>query len=372
MNLFPFTAVEIAELLDLDLPKKHHSNGVSINYVCPVCGKSKFNLNIQKQVFHCPVCDFGGGMLDVYRTIRNLSSNGAAYKEIMERLNRTDLTKEYKTRSYDKKSEKSHSAAKASREILDKTYRKLLSLCSISSKHLLNLKNRGFSKEEIKKACFKSVPVLNSQNIVQKLIDSNCRLKGVPGFYYNKELGRWEMAINKNSVGYFVPYVDIDGYMTGLQIRRDTKNKKYRYIWFTSAYMNLGASSGTPIHYIKKKESNVLYLTEGGLKAAIAAQLSNKNFIAVAGVNSQEQLDKSLILLKNRGLNTLVDCFDADCISNQYVEKARRTIESKCEKLNIQYKRLNWNVECGKGIDDLLLNIKKGKVTRENFNQRQH
>ena len=35
-----------------------------------------------------------------------------------------------------------------------------------------------------------------------------------------------------------------------------------------------------------------------------------------------------------------------------------------------KYKRLNWNVECGKGIDDLLLNIKKGKVTRENFNQR--
>ena len=178
------------------------------------------------------------------------------------------------------------------------------------------------------------------------------------------------MAINKNSIGYFVPYIDIDGYMTGLQIRRDTKNKKYRYIWFTSAYMNLGASSGTPIHYIKKKKSNVLYLTEGSLKASVAAQLSNKNFIAVAGVNSQEQLDKSLILLKNRGLNTLVDCFDADCISNQYVEKARRTIESKCEKLNIQYKRLNWNVECGKGIDDLLLNIKKGKVTRENFNQR--
>ena len=56
MNSFPFTAVEIAELLDLDLPKKHHSNWVSINYVCPVCGKPKFNLNTQKQVFHCPVC----------------------------------------------------------------------------------------------------------------------------------------------------------------------------------------------------------------------------------------------------------------------------------------------------------------------------
>ena len=39
MNSFPFTAVEIAGLLDLDLPKKHHSNGVSINYVCPVCGQ---------------------------------------------------------------------------------------------------------------------------------------------------------------------------------------------------------------------------------------------------------------------------------------------------------------------------------------------
>lgn len=362
MESFSFTATEVADLLGLQI-KNTHSNKNSINYVCPICGRPKFNCNLSKNVFRCPACDFGGGMLDVYRTLRNLSSNGAAYKEITQRLNRDNKynnSTDYQLRKYDEEKNRTRSASKAKREVIDNTYRTLLNLCRLSKNHYSDLRKRGLSEKQIKKHKYKSVPTLSSQRIIQKLMEEDCHLKGVPGFYYNKKLGRWEMAIRTDTSGFFCPCVDIDGYITGLQIRLDQKRGKKRYIWFSSNEMNLGCSSGTPVHYISKEDkSTTLYLTEGGLKATIAAELSKKTFLAVAGVNCQKPLDIALVKLKARGFTTLVDCFDADCKNNQYVEKARNKIKEKCQILGLEYHRLNWDLSFGKGIDDFLLNQRR-------------
>lgn len=362
MEDFAFTATEVADLLGLQTKTANFSNKSSINYVCPICGRPKFNCNLRKNVFRCPACDFGGGMLDVYRTLRNLSSNGAAYKEIVSRLNRDnnyDNSTDYQLRKYDEKNNRTRSASKAKREVIDKTYRTLLSFCKLSKNHYIDLRQRGLSEKRIREHKYKSVPTLSSQKIIQRLMEEDCHLKGVPGFYYNKKLGRWEMAIRTDTSGFFCPCIDIDGYITGLQIRLDKKRGKKRYIWFSSNEMNLGCSSGTPVHYIPKADKSTLYLTEGSLKANIAAELSKKTFLAVAGVNCQKPLDETLIKLKARGLTKIVDCFDADCKNNPYVEKARQKIKEKCQILNIEYHRLNWDLNFGKGIDDFLLNQRR-------------
>lgn len=360
---FGFNAKDVAELLNLVPAKKRQGNGNSIDYICPECGRKVFNMNTQKDVFHCPACDFGGGMLDTYRRLRGLSSNKKALMEIKEKLKLSGRCNTNSISCYNVSKKTSNFSERASKEVIDNTYRTLLSLCSLSKSHFNDLKKRGLTENEITLGMYKSVPIYCINSIIEKMVEKGCKFKGVPGFYYDSKSNQWKLNITTKTFGYFVPYIDIDGYVCGIQIRLTSKCKR-RYLWLSSSFLNLGTSSGSPIHFKSCNNKNeVIYLTEGALKANVAAYLGNRTFIAVAGVNAQTQLEKSLIALKNRGLKTIVDVFDADCIINKYVESARNKIKDTCNTLGIEYKRLDWSLKYGKGIDDFLYFQKRRRIS---------
>ncbi len=89
--------------------------------------------------------------------------------------------------------------------------------------------------------------------------------------------------------GFFIPYFNSKGQIVGMQIRFDKGDK--RYLWFSSAGFQGGcsarniASYGIPGVMPECKKGQIVYVTEGALKAHIACELSESHepYIALAG-----------------------------------------------------------------------------------------
>jgi hypothetical protein len=267
--------------------------------------------------------------------------------------------------AYKKAQKASQNGSKrASNEVLDKTYRAFLAECTLLEKHKQELLSpkRGLNLKQIKGLGIKSCPTHREQHIkiINNLLRKGVTLEGVPGFFIDKS-GNWNFNLFRYAEGYLIPVINIRKQVIGFQIRLDEpkgKDKKTRYIWFSSAYKDKGVSSGSPIHLTSNKPSKFVYLTEGPLKADIAAYKSHKVFAAVAGVNNQKPLNAFFRGLKANGTKVIVDCFDSDCVCNEQVEKARRKLARTVIQNGLKYIRMEWD-QAYKGIDDYLLNVPK-------------
>ena len=111
-----------------------------------------------------------------------------------------------------------------------------------------------------------------------------------------------------------------------MQIRFDKGDK--RYLWFSSAGFQGGcsarniASYGIPGVMPECKKGQIVYVTEGALKAHIACELSESHepYIALAGVNCFNQWEMTCEYLKSQGITRVVDAFDSDRESNEHVK----------------------------------------------------
>lgn len=376
---FDYTIVDVVNAINLPIRKINNS---TLDVDCPICvasgrnGKGKMNVVIAKNFCHCCKCNnddgrFGGGMLELYALVKGVDTK-TAHKEMLAFIGKSDYKQTIqKSRQVylEAKKVSQHGSKRASNEVLDKTYRAFLDECVLLEKHKKELLSpkRGLNMKQIKGLGIKSCPTHREQHksIINNLLQKGFVLEGVPGFFIDKS-GNWNFNLFRYSEGYLIPVINIKRQVVGFQVRLDEpigKNKKTRYIWFSSAYKEKGVSSGGPIHITSGKPSKYIYLTEGPLKAYIAAFKSNKTFAAVAGVNNQKPLNAFLRELKANGTKVIVDCFDSDCIHNEYVEKARRKLAQKVVYNGLEYIRMEWN-QAYKGIDDYLLNVPK---TQWNF-----
>lgn len=361
---FEFNISDVCDLLGLTAVKPFNRD--TQNYTCPFCGRPKLNIVKKRDVYRCPACGESGGMLDLYAKVMGTTNKDALIN--ISRDLHIDMTNTYQNKKKVTKPKQSVNNYDNNKEVqlksrkeLDKVYRRFLSLLSISNYHRKNLHERGLTDKFINKYMLKSVPLFNHQIVTDTLVSEGFDLKGVSGFYFDDKTKKWTSVINKGYSGFFVPVFDVDNLIVGMQIRMD-RNIQNKYIWFSSSYHNLGCSSGSPISFTKvNNDKSKIVLTEGPLKAMIASCLSNRNFIAIAGVNNQKGLKEILIKLKSEGLVELIDAFDADCISNANVENARNKINNICNEIGIKYQRLQWDIKFGKGIDDILLNRQKFK-----------
>lgn len=364
-DTFDFSISDVIDLVGLrpvnpTIPFGSHEEQY---FYCPVCGSKKLSVNCKKNTYRCNKCgDFKGGMLSLY-----MFKFGGTKSEAVKALNKYVHGKSSlhiesgRNKSYDRQRIVKEETVERTANDLDRVYRTFLSLLSLSANHKKDLIKRGLSEENIEKYMFKSVPLFNNKNIIAKMSSMNIDFKGVPGFYYDERTHSWCVACNKNECGYFIPIFNLQGQIVALKIRLDKVINAKKYIWLSSKGLNQGVTSGSPISFINegREDDKNIVLTEGPLKGIIAGTLTRKNFLAVGGVNAQQHLEDTLkYLKKKKGITTLYDAFDADCVSNTYVEKARQQVKEKCNNVGIQYKRLVWSVKEGKGIDDFLLNRK--------------
>jgi hypothetical protein len=233
-------------------------------------------------------------------------------------------------------------------------YEALLNVLNLSHAHKEHLMSpkRGMSGAEIAERGYRTLPDIGRTAIASR-VSSAASVEGVPGFYKHSS-GMWCLA---GPSGILIPVRAFDGRIWGMQVRRDKSAGGSRYVWLSSA----GKEGGTPararyhVAYPKVSErrlTNRVWLTEGPLKADIAASRLGDVVVAVPGVNCWKSTGV-IKALRQAGVRDVVLAFDSDARTNRNVGKALDEVLSVLVK-SFDVRVAVWDQEY-KGIDDALL-----------------
>lgn len=133
-----------------------------------------------------------------------------------------------------------------------------------------------------------------------------------------------------------------------------------RYIWFTSGNKDGGTPVTNYTHFVGKLQE-VMYLTEGALKADVTYCLSNKSkcFVAITGITSVKDIPQIFRHFKTCGVREIRIVFDMDRTYNQKVMEAIETVKEMAISARLKYSVPEWDISMGKGIDDFTLTYLK-------------
>lgn len=339
LSEYPFGITDVARILNLHIRRKYTS---SWDTDCPFCGnsKGKMNINIQKNVFRCNRCGESGGMLDLYGKLYNVTHR-EAYEEICSALHLGTIADRYQVLQKPKEKPDIRNAELASPEELDRTYSLMLSYLTLSEKHFEDLRGRGLTDEQIRTQRYRTIPLFGYKNLVKKLLAEGCVVKGVPGFYLDKD-DKWTINFSSRNSGFLIPVISIQGRIQGFQIRLDQPTDSRKYIWLSSVNYNQGVSSGSPVHIIGDISGQTLQVTEGPLKGTISHYLSGESFACVAGVNQYRNLKPVLEELKRLGVRRICEAYDMDKKLKPY---CRQDYGDKCSKCEHNLGNMQCNVD---------------------------
>lgn len=229
--------------------------------------------------------------------------------------------------------------------MLDITYRALLSELPLSNSHRDNLKRRGLTDAEIESLSYRTLTASGRRELATRLQAKGIKLAGVPGFYV--ELGCWHLA---GPAGIAIPVRDIKRRIAGFQIRCDSAERG-RYKWLSSRGFNSGCSPGSPVHVAGKASINSeVWITEGPLKADIAALKLGRLILAVAGVGNWPGVIPIMRVLRPE---RAIIAFDMDKVSNPTVKLHSEALMACLIRQGIRTFEADWD-EHFKGLDDLL------------------
>lgn len=227
----------------------------------------------------------------------------------------------------------------------DLVYNALLWELRLSDMHREHLQKRGLSDAEIENLGYKTLPADGRATIVRRLVTGGIRMAGVPGFYFENS----DVKLC-GAPGILIPVRNIDGRITGLQVRTDrTDGGKYR--WVSSTGRPQGCGSGAPVHVSHPEYfDNAVWVTEGPLKADIAAIRLHKCVIAVAGVGNWSGV---IPVIRHLKPERVIISFDMDKNQNAAVRLHMDILVACLLRSGIRTFEADWDAHF-KGIDDLL------------------
>lgn len=350
---------------------------------CPYCGGDRFAMNISKGTGHCfsPKCEKSADSVGYYAAAMNMSLQEAK-NEIRSRLNLQDKMTDI-PRFVFKEAPQSEIASVQER---DRVYRAFLGKLYLNQKNRDNLLSRGFTEDDIAMKGYKTFPSASEvcfEDICRQLNSEGYNLRGIPGFFKNKN-NQWSFV--RVTKGIIIPQVNLHNMIEGLQIRKDddlrintsTGELEAKCCWFSSKGFPEGVGAKTSVHcamdFIYNHESkgyepvlhaNKVTLTEGGMKADLVQSImdSKLSCIAVQGVYALNPLKQTLQELKKFGLQKVNLAFDMDYLSNPNVHDAMEKTKELILGLDLGFDNvMNWNYKIEidgkpiflKGIDDYL------------------
>lgn len=311
-------------------------------YNCRVCGKSSD--------FSCRVTEDEGLAICKY-TPSNRMTKDNRYKHI---LNESSVQE---NRNFVEEMSNYKETSKADSDRLNDVYTTFLYNLQLNDLHRHNLIERGLSEETIELNLYRSVPNYSERIEVAEKLAESFDLEGIPGFF--RENGKW--CLNLTFPGFYVPYRDTEGRISGLQIRRD-KETEQKYLWLSSSGKEKGTSSGVSLHFVNSKqirESGTIWITESALKGDITAELLPlaTGFVAMGGVNAIKP-EKLIDDLRENfpDLVRVILAFDMDWKEKKGVHKAVQNLFDNLRDTDLEVDAVIWDEQqYGKGIDDACL-----------------
>lgn len=266
-------------------------------------------------------------------------------------------------------------------EVLDEVLRIFISFTTLSDAHLEHLKNvRNLDEETIKNHMFFTFPtraiLRKFLKEIEAVFGSQDILKDVPGFFKRKSEKNFTFKTFK---GIGIPIFNEMGQIIGIQIRLDESKTGNRYFWFSSGNIaddeEFGTSSGSPIDVVYPKELKYkgIFITEGKFKALKLAETYKCVVLSVQGVSTwkpiipllsriTEAINLNYAFGGDWKIQMIYSAFDADLCENYGVYKQLKNMTDEIlanvedsvrgAKFNVRY--LYWDVNIGKGIDDLI------------------
>ncbi len=379
---FPFDIEYVVQLLNLRI-RRRCADGVYTD--CPFCGdnRGKMKVTYEKNIWRCNYCNESGGMLKLYAMAKNISTS-EANREICDTILNGDSWSNWSPSGIATKRpyENAKPSALAEIHVVHNTITGLLGMLKLSEQHREHLRvKRGLTDEEIERLGYKSTPPFYMcKPLTNRLISQGCTVEGVPGFYQKD--GQWTVSFSTILAGILIPVRGVDGLLRGCQIRLDVPLKNEndaadkdgaKYVWLSSAGKPMGTSSGSPVHYVGVPNAQVVYLTEGSLKADVAHTLMNRTFAAIAGINNTSQLELMLAYLAENGTQIIVAAPDMDRYRNENVTRGIAKIGFMVRKYGMDFRMLSWNPNY-KGVDDWQIAMKRKSTVQEdrmtNFKKR--
>lgn len=234
-------------------------------------------------------------------------------------------------------------------------YTTMLEALTLDNKHADNLEARGLSDTEIAIQLYASVPDEPRAKMLTQGLASRFDLTGIPGFFYEDE--QWQMV--RCDPGFFIPIRDHRCLIQGLQIRHDEDGQRYK--WFSSGWHCNGVSSGSPMHFAapwRVELTRQLIITEGGLKAQVAAEFLEDAVLGLAGVGAYpESIGRDLQKLFPT-LERVAIAFDNDWRIKPGVKEMLLGLGDKLRLSNLSVYVRKWpefvDGTRAKGIDDFL------------------
>lgn len=391
---FPFGIMAVVELLRLNV-RRRMADSVYVD--CPFCGdrRGKMNVNFGRNVWRCNYCGESGGMLALYARLNNVT-NSQAYREIWDALSTGEAS--WGGGGHGMAASSAPAAAPAlgaaapgqgkggipqsspaSAEEIHRTFSQLFEMLTLSPVHRNHLRSekRGLTEEQIRQFGFKSTPpYFLCRSLTEKLTGQGCTVAGVPGFYRH-EKGYWTVKFTSRTSGILIPAVGRDGLIRGAQILLDVpirdkddppEKAGAKYIWLSSSSKEMGATSGSPVHFVGKFPARTVYVTEGLLKADIAHCLMSRSFVATAGANNMGELGKVFRALAAEGTELIIEAQDMDKYRNVNTARGSSKIYLMAREHGMECRRLAWDPNF-KGIDDWRLALRKKERQREEENR---
>lgn len=359
----PFDIMDVAGLLQIRIRRP---SGRGYYADCPFCGdkRGKLHLNTEFDGWKCNYCGERGGLLDLYGKLKGMSRS-EAYREISDALQ--SGTYDFSQPSGITSAEQVKQSSLADVETVDKTFRALLNMLTLSKEHREQLRSkRGLTDEQIDRFGYRSTPPFyKGRPLAERLIAKGYTVEGVPGFYQKDK--HWTVNFSTRTAGLLIPVRSIDRHICGFQIRLDVPLKDEndepdkegaKYIWLSSAGKPMGTSSGSPVHFVGDPFARVVYVTEGALKADVAHALMSCSFAATAGANNTALLEGVFARLAENGTQTIIEAEDMDKYRNEHIQNGASKIQLMAKRYGMDCRRLTWNPNY-KGVDDWQLALRK-------------
>lgn len=334
--------------------------------------KTSFTISISRNTFKDWKLDYGGGPVKFIMKLKKLDAKNAIDYLYNVYFNGNAPVKELFIPPVIEE------RAALDKDVLHVAYSIFLDLCSLTEEDKKYLKNvRGLSDEEILDVGFKSFPRRTIRHTLQeRLIEAGINPTDIPGFFrYSDD----ECITFNYYVGILIPIRDIFGRIVGLQIRKRNLKSELdnRYVWLSSAFaMNKpgsapkyfcnGRGPEAPLGFVEGTFScdrvTTLFVTEGFFKAFSIRKNVKSPSITVQGVTNWKGINDVVEELTKRypKLNRIIFTFDADFIGNLNVSNqlCKMYNSLKPQFPGIEFRTMLWDINLGKGIDDLIANVK--------------